>query len=94
MVVSTTTKPVRPDEVMNFPAGESVCLHHPDTGSYYTLNAVAAFVWDLCDGALTVEQIADKLTQAFKVDKATALTDLQEWLAFMHSEQCITLTGD
>ena len=44
----------------------------------HQLNPTASFIWDRCDGACSVEQIAGGMTEAFDVDRETAAQDVAE----------------
>jgi hypothetical protein len=45
-------------------------------GLIHQFNRTATRVWECCDGAHTVAAIADRLTQDFDVDPATARRDV------------------
>ncbi len=47
----------------------------------YTLNEVAAFVWDRLDGTHTVDELAREVVDAFEVDERTAREDIEILLA-------------
>ena len=62
-------------------------LLHLETKFYYTLNATGVEVWKaLTDGPKTEREIADKISQEFEVDVATAHTDVSGVLETMLSE--------
>ncbi|MGH9042120.1 MAG: PqqD family protein [Acidimicrobiia bacterium] len=88
MIVASTV-PLRADEVIHFPSGEFLCLHHLETGEYYLLDEVAALIWELCDGVLDVDGIAGEVTRSFDVDDGTALTDALELLRDLEAEDCL-----
>jgi len=46
-----------------------------ESGEYFSLNDVGKRVWDLCDGALTVAQVADVICSEYDVAPDTALED-------------------
>jgi hypothetical protein len=43
-------QPVRSDDVIFFPSGEELWLHHIGAGEYYLLTGTAQEVWNLCNG--------------------------------------------
>lgn len=45
-------------------------LVNPDTGGRWSLNATAAAVWKLCDGRLSIQQVATRITRP--IDEVTA----------------------
>ncbi|TAK08412.1 PqqD family protein [bacterium] len=55
--------------------GETVVLDR-QAGLIHQLNQTASFVWDQCDGKSTLEEIANRLAEAFDVDSETAARDV------------------
>jgi hypothetical protein len=51
-----------------------------DLESIYTLNEVAAKIWELIDGTVTASQIRDSIVEEFKVDIQEAEKDLITFL--------------
>ena len=51
-----------------------------DLESIYTLNEVAARIWELLDGKKTVESIKEKIVEEFEVSPQEAEKDLNEFL--------------
>jgi len=51
-----------------------------DINCFYTLNEVAARIWDALDGSATVEDIRDGVVQEWEVDSQVAEDDLAEFL--------------
>jgi len=47
-------------------------------GSKITLNGTAALIWEMCDGAHTVEEIAATLAQRFHVNAAQVVPDIRQ----------------
>jgi hypothetical protein len=88
-MVAQSTVPLRADDVIHFPSGEFLCLHHLDTGEYYLLDEVAARIWELCDGVLDVHGIAGEVVHDFEVDHATALADALGLLNDLEVEDCL-----
>jgi hypothetical protein len=46
----------------------------------YEIDEVGFSIWELCDGSRTVGEIAEALTQEYKVEYAVALADSQEFI--------------
>ena len=44
----------------------------------YTLSPVAARIWSLLDGSLTIDAIVDALCTEYDVDRATAMSDVHQ----------------
>ena len=51
-----------------------------DLGSIYTLNEVAARIWELIDGKIKVREIKDKMVEEFEVTPEEAEKDLREYI--------------
>jgi len=47
----------RKKHVRTIPVEKELMLHDPAAQKVYALNPTAAFVWTLCDGAHTIEQM-------------------------------------
>jgi len=56
-----------------------------DLESIYTLNEVAARIWELIDGKRTVGEIRDKLLQEFEVTPQEAEKDLSGYIGELKS---------
>ena len=63
-------------------AGEAILVpistRVEDADSIYTLNEVAARIWDLLDGSRNVGQITDIILNEFDVSRQTAQADVLE----------------
>ena len=64
------------DEVILVPIRQNV----GDLESIYTLNEVAARIWELMDGEMKVREIKDKIVEEFKVTPEEAEADILELL--------------
>ena len=58
----------------------------PDGETVYTLTQVAASIWLLCDGTLSVAEMIEKLLVEFEIDRATLAADLDEFLEELSAE--------
>jgi hypothetical protein len=47
-----------------------------DLKSVYTLNATAAFIWELIDGKKSISNIKDKVAEEFEVESRQAQDDV------------------
>jgi hypothetical protein len=56
-----------------------------DLKSVYTLNDVAAFIWEIIDSSKSVSQIKDKVVEEFEVDTRQAQADVSEILSQLES---------
>ena len=78
----------RDDFIWRVIDGEAFILS--DTGrKIITLNKVASFIWQQCDGSRTVQEILSSLLECFEVDKIQAEQDLTALINEMYKEKII-----
>ena len=77
-------RPRREPEVLARDVDGEVVLFHPGTQGIHGLNPTASFVWDLCDGRLTAEQIATEL-QAVYPDHPGVRDDVHRTIGSLHA---------
>jgi hypothetical protein len=70
-------KPRQAASITEYELDDDVVLYDPRNDSAHVLNGTAAFVWSLCDGDHTIEQIADELGGVFKLSPGKVLADVQ-----------------
>lgn len=59
--------------------GDEWMLYDPDTGSLHVVNELAAFVWQLCDGSSTFEDMCQRIEDEYDVPDGTDVrTDVRE----------------
>lgn len=69
------------DDVLFRQVDDEWVVFDPAANELHVLNLPAAIIWSHCDGELDVEQIADRLRDAFDVQPDRALADVQSALA-------------
>lgn len=57
----------------------------------FELEAVGAFVWDLCDGKHTFEGISKKLREEYKLNRLEADASLSAFLQMLSQRKLITM---
>jgi hypothetical protein len=62
-----------------------------DLASIYTLNEVGARIWEFIDGAMTTEQVRDKLVAEYEVTPEQAEADLLEFLSQLEQINAVSL---
>jgi coenzyme PQQ biosynthesis protein PqqD len=67
----------------------SLVLLHARTGHYYTLDEVAARIWELCDGARAVDDIVAALHAEYDAPAEVLAADVDELLAELSAEGLI-----
>jgi hypothetical protein len=59
---------------------DGVALYDTATDTIHTLNQVAAYIWTMCDGETTIDQMVDQLTSDTGVSRSTAEHDVRDTL--------------
>ena len=70
--------------------GEAVIIL-ADSGEVNVLNPVGTRIWELTDGARTVQQIADTIVAEYDVTPEAALQDVTEFLQTLADANMLTL---
>lgn len=80
-VMTSKATYVRTDHV-DWSVGADGRMTVKDTESnwFFPLNSVATLVWDMMDGANTVEEIVAVICHEFAVDEATARADIADFI--------------
>ncbi|MDR1156582.1 MAG: lasso peptide biosynthesis PqqD family chaperone [Bacteroidales bacterium] len=59
---------------------DEVVMMSIETGEYYGLNPIASRIWELLEKPQTFDQLIDRLTQEFNIDKVTCQKDVMKFL--------------
>jgi hypothetical protein len=68
--------------------GQTVLLRVSD-GSYFTLDAVGAAIWELCDGSRSAAEVADAVCDAFDGPADQIRADVHEFVEELRAEQLV-----
>lgn len=71
--------------------GEEAVVITPGDSHVHELDAVATFVWQLCDGERTGWHLVDQLTASFDVDRDRAARDLDGLLHTLSEKGLVEL---
>lgn len=66
--------PTRRPGLLSRTVDDEVVILDRETGQVHRLNVTASYIWDLCDGTRTPDQIAEQLAAAFD-QPATEMND-------------------
>jgi hypothetical protein len=80
-VIAETVRPTRHARIADRVVDGKALIVVIDRKRLHTLNAVGTRVWELCDGGRSVAAIADAIAAEFEVERATALADVQRFVA-------------
>jgi len=83
---------IRPDLNERTFEGETLILDRIN-GQIHHLNSTASYVWKQCDGSST-SAIAEKLAQAFQIDRASAEKDVSVLLSEMTRMNLLEICND
>src|SRR5439155_16671443 len=62
-----TTLPYRSEQVVSRSLGAKVVLYNPEVREVSVLNATAAAVWEMCDGATPLADAVTRLKARFRI---------------------------
>lgn len=68
--------------------GETAILHIPK-GMYYGLDPVASRTVELLRSPITPDQLADRITEEFEVDRETALADILRFVRSLERRRLV-----
>jgi pyrroloquinoline quinone biosynthesis protein D len=71
----------RRQDVVLTRSGDEALLVDEQGGNVHVLNASAARLWELCDGAPTVGELSDSFAAGYEVDPAAARADVERMLS-------------
>ena len=79
-ITAVTAPKQRPGVLVQQVKGDdaTLVLLDPINGEYYTLEAVAARIWSLCDGERSVRSISETLSQEFDATPVEIERDVVE----------------
>ena len=64
-------RPERREGVLARKIGDECMLYDSDKGAVHVINSTAEFVWGLCDGSHSVEDMINQMTDKFEVQDGT-----------------------
>ena len=70
-------------------SGEAVVIS-PAENMVRMFNPVGSRIWELADGVLTVEEIAQRLTEEFAVDLTTAQAQVEQFVDELVAKDLLT----
>ena len=68
--------------------GEALILNLK-TGEYYSLSQSGTFIWKFLGEKITLEELADKLSQEYDINKNVAISDTKALLKDLISESIV-----
>jgi len=75
---SRTYKPQKKAEILFKPLADGGIIYVPAEEKVHSLNNTAAYIWSLCDGAHTLENISVQIKKDFKKLEADPLAEVKK----------------
>lgn len=77
------------DDVMMAESGEMKILMSIDTGDFIELNKTGRAIWDLVDGARTLDQIAAIIQEKYSITALQCEADLKKFFVGLQSAKLV-----
>lgn len=71
---------VRIDEVIWFPVADQVVVHILEDDRFVLMKSTGKFLWELLDGDLSLQQLAESLCGYYEVTMEVAMKDVLEFI--------------
>jgi hypothetical protein len=68
----------RSDTAMARRVDDEIVILDIESGQFFAINDVGAFIWDLLEAEVTIEELADAVAAEYGVDTETASGDVDE----------------
>jgi len=71
-------KPLRKEGILSRQLGDETVLYDSENGDVHIINTTAEFVWNLCDGSHSLDEIEQRIRETSEVpEEATVREDLE-----------------
>lgn len=81
----------RAEGLLTAEAGDDLLMMNVTLGRYFNLNPVGARVWALLEKPLTLQALADKLTEEYEVSEPVLFEELQAFLQILLQRELIVV---
>jgi hypothetical protein len=92
-VITEETLLVRNDALVAAPMGTDVAMMDMDSGKYFVLHEVAAFIWERLASPATPAELCDALMQRYKVTAERCRADVLPFLQQAHDKGLVRRAG-
>ncbi|MBN1848686.1 MAG: PqqD family protein [Deltaproteobacteria bacterium] len=69
----STNNPLRKENISARKMGEEWMLYNSDDESVHVINSTAEFVWRLCDGSNSLDEIKQEIAKTYNISDSTDL---------------------
>lgn len=84
--------PVRQDNILSRAENGKAVIFDDTAGEPYLLNETGAAVWQLCNGELSVKEIAEEVVRQFDGDSSLIKKEVIAFIEKLSDKKIITLT--
>jgi len=91
MIVQDGKRFIQADNIVCCDLEGGKALLDTNNSQYYKLNETAALVWEQLADERTVAELADELCKRFKVQRALAVTDLNNMLGAFSDAKLVSI---
>ena len=89
-MIGPLSQPAHATKVIAQKAKDLLVLLDLDTGEYYNLDEVGTRIWELCDGARTVSEIALRISEEFEASGETVERDVVKFLEELVQDKLVS----
>ncbi len=90
-MIGPQSQPAHATKVIAQKAKDLLVLLDLDTGEYYNLDEVGTRIWELCDGARTVSEIARRISEEFEAAAEAVEPDVVKFLEELAQDKLVNL---
>jgi predicted phage gp36 major capsid-like protein len=83
----------RSEDLVSAPLGREIAMLDIESGSYYILDDVAAFVWERLAAPATLAELCGALQTRFDVTPAQCEADLRPFLQALHEKGLVRIVA-
>jgi hypothetical protein len=92
MITPDTLLERNPDMV-TAPLGNELAMMDVDTGTYFVLDDIAAFIWERLSEKTTLRALLDALQQQYDVAPERCESDVLPFLLKLHAKQLVRIAA-
>jgi hypothetical protein len=92
MITPDTLLERNPDMV-TAPLGNELAMMDVDTGTYFVLDDIAAFIWERLSEKTTLRALLDALQQQYDVSPERCESDVLPFLLKLHAKQLVRIAA-
>ena len=93
MTIHLQSTIIRNPSIISSRMDDEVVMMSIEKGNYYGLNPVAAEIWEMLTGPLTVQSVCDRLMETFDVSREQCHREVFAYLEKLAAEGLIVVEG-